>query len=271
MRLDDWIRSATARLQTAGVPEPRLDAQMLVTHALNRDRSWVLAHPESEIPEALEDLLTRREKREPLAYILGWREFYGRRFSVEPGVLVPRQETETLIDSALEGLGGKVLDIGTGTGCIATTIKLERPNWMVAACDISPIAVRLARKNAEALGATIHVTRSDLFEAFGDTKFGIIVSNPPYICAGAVLQAEVGLYEPAEALFAGADGLAIYRRLAVEAKANLMPWGRLILEIGDGMEDLVTPVFVELGWSLTETKPDLAGMPRALTFMLELN
>lgn len=227
----------------------------------------MLAHPEAEVPDEASELLDRRLRREPLALILGRREFYGRPFLVEPGVLVPRQETETLVDAALDGLGGKVLDVGTGTGCLAVSIKLERPNWMVAACDIDPVAVRLARKNAERLGATVHVTRSDLFEAFEGVVFGLIVSNPPYIAENAVLPPEVGVHEPERALFAGPDGLDVYRRLAREAKGRLMPWGRLIVELGDGMSASVTDVFESEGWRTGEVRNDLGGMPRAATFL----
>lgn len=268
MRCDEWISQAAERLERAGVPEPKLDAQLLAAHVLGQSRSWVLAHPEVPI-ERGEELLSRREQREPLAYILGWREFYGRRFIVEPGVLVPRQETETLIDAALNGMGGKVLDIGTGTGCIAATVKLERPTWMVAACDISQTAVKLARRNAEALGAMIHVTKCDLFEGFSETKFGLIVSNPPYIREGVELQAEVGRFEPSKALYGGADGLEVYRRLAHEAADHLMPWGRVIIEIGDGMEADVAGVFESAGWHLAESRKDMGGTVRALTFKLE--
>lgn len=264
----DWMPDAVRRLTEAGVPEPVLDAQLLAAHALGTSRSFVLAHPEAALPSSVSEFLARRERREPLAYITGRREFYGREFAVEPGVLVPRQETECLVEAALDGLGGKVLDIGTGTGCLAVTIKLERPNWMVAAGDVSPVAVRLARRNAEALGATVHVARSDMYEAFADTKFGLVVCNPPYIPRGTELQAEVGLYEPAEALFGGVDGLSFFHRLAVESKGRLMPWGRLIVEIGAGQKDDVVRVFEEEGWVLTATRDDLLGHPRALTFQL---
>ena len=179
---------------------------------------------------------------------------------------MPRQETETIVEAALDGLGGKVLDIGTGSGCLAVTIKLERPNWMVAACDIDPVAVRTARKNAERFGATVHITRSDLFEAFEGVVFGLIVSNPPYIADAEHLPPEVGGYEPPRALFAGSKGLDVYVRLAAEAKAHLMPWGRLIVELGDGMTDAVTDVFLGEGWSLKELRPDLGGTPRSATF-----
>ena len=186
---------------------------------------------------------------------------------VEPGVLVPRQETETLVEAALGGMGGKVLDVGTGTGCLAVTIKLERPNWMVAACDVDATAVRLARRNAERLGATVHVTRSDLFEAFDDVVFGLIVSNPPYVAAGADLPPEVGGHEPPQALYAGPTGLDVYVRLACEAKGRLMPWGRLIVELGDGMEPAVSEVFVSEGWRIGEIRPDLNGTLRAATYL----
>lgn len=238
----------------------------MAAHALGKDRSWILAHPESEVPSGADALLARRAAREPLAYILGQREFYGRMFEVEPGVLIPRQETETLVDVALEGLGGKVLDVGTGTGCLAVTIKLERPQWMVAACDVSQVALHVARRNAERLGATVHVAKSDLFEAFQGVQFGLIVSNPPYIRAAEELQPEVGQFEPSEALYAGPDGLAVYRRLAAEAGPCLTPWGHLVLEIGDGMAAEVTTVFEEQGWTLVEIRNDLGGTPRAAVF-----
>jgi release factor glutamine methyltransferase len=263
IRAVDWVRSAADRLTVAGVPEPLLDAQVLAAHALGKDRSWLLAHPEAEIPASADRLLASRERREPLAYIVGWREFYSHRFDVGPGVLVPRQETETVVEACLDGMGGKVLDVGTGTGCIAVSIKLARPNWMVAACDVSRPAVTLARKNAEKLGATIHVTMCDMFEGFPDTDFGLIVSNPPYVREGTVLQPEVA-NEPPEALFAGPDGLAFYERLAAEAIGHLTPWGRIVVELGDGMAEPVSQVFLRNGWAVVETRPDWGGMPRAL-------
>ena len=262
---------ASKRLREAGVLEPTLDAQMLVAHTLNRTRSQVLAYPEEEVPPEAEPLLKRREQREPLAYILGWREFYGRRFDVEPDILVPRQETETLVDAALKVMGGKVLDIGTGTGCLAITIKLERPNWLVAACDVNPIAVKLARRNAANLDATVHIAKSDLFEAFHDTQFGIILCNPPYVGTDADLPPEVREFESPLALFAGSDGLDFYRRLAQESKPHLTPWGRMIVEIGDNMAESVSQVFRASGWQLTETHLDLSGMARALVFQSALH
>lgn len=265
MNCHDWIQEGRRRLEAAGIEEALLDAQLLVAHSAGQDRSWVLAHPEAGITDTIDLLISRRERREPLSYILGWREFFGRKFFVEPGVLVPRQDSETLVEVALDGLGGKVLDVGTGTGCLAVTIKLERPNWMVAACDVSTASVRLARKNARNQGVNVLVTRSDLFEGFGDTKFGLIVCNPPYVKCGATLQPEIADWEPPEALFAGPDGLDIYCRISHEAKGYLMPWGRLVLEIGDGMAPSVTDLFQTSGWEVLSTHQDLTGTDRALT------
>lgn len=268
MTAQEWVQKAKQKLEKAGVPEFAFDSQMLAAHSVNMPRSWLLAHPEAEISETADQLLERRMAREPLAYILGWREFYGRQFIVEPGVLIPRQETEVLIDIALEGLGGNVLDVGTGSGCIGVTMKLERPNWMVAACDISTKAIRVARANAKKFDATVLVTRSDLFGAFEGTRFGIILSNPPYIDKSATLMPEVALFEPAEALFAEENGFEVYRRIAENAQYYLMPWGRLILELGDNMAEQVSQIFADRDWIIDEIRSDLGGMPRAIVLKL---
>ena len=256
------------RLVEAGIESPGLEADLLAAHALGRERSWVLAHPGALAPKRLEGLLARRLRREPLAYILGWREFYGRRFAVRPGVLIPRQESETLVESALDGMGGNVLDIGTGSGCLAVTLKLERPNWFVAACDVSPTAVLVARENARSLGAIVIIKRGDLFGPFRGTKFGVVVCNPPYVDPLAPLMPEVGEWEPPEALFAEEGGLAMYRRLAQEAPEHMMGWGRLIFELGDGMSGPVRSIFEGQGWELESVRPDLSGAPRAAVFRL---
>lgn len=266
MRIGDWIQQATQQFISVGILDPFLDAQLLAAHSLGKSRSWILANLDSDVGSNATKLLNRRLNREPLSYILGTREFYGRSFRVFPGVLIPRQESETLIDVALAGLGGKVLDVGTGSGCLAITLKLERSNWMVAACDINPVAIHTARQNAEALGATIHCLRSDLFEAFQGIQFGLIVSNPPYIALNTVLQPEIAMFEPHEALFADKKGLAMYERLAVESKPHLMPWGRIIVELGDGMASDVVKIFNANGFQLLELTNDLAGTPRAASF-----
>jgi release factor glutamine methyltransferase len=235
LRLDDWLRNAYSRLEAAGHASFRIEAQVLAAHTMLVDRSFVLTHPEHEVNElALESLLQRREQHEPLAYILGYREFFGRRFSVNPSVLIPRHETEILVEQTLlhtsESLG--VLDIGTGSGCIAITLKLERPSWNIEAVDISEAALQIAERNAEELGVDVIFTRADIFSASQGKKFDLIVSNPPYIGDEEPLPSEVKDFEPTTALFAEEQGLAIYRQIANEYDAYLNPGGKLILEIG---------------------------------------
>ncbi|MCX7800614.1 MAG: peptide chain release factor N(5)-glutamine methyltransferase [Fimbriimonadales bacterium] len=264
MRLDDWLREAVRRLELAGVPEPSTDAQMLAALALGRDRVYVLSHPEQPVPAEAEELLRRREAREPLAYILGWREFYGRRFAVERSVLIPRQETERLIDVCL-GLPlpaeADVLDLGTGSGCIAVTLALERPLWRVLATDLSMEALGVASANAARLGAKVGFRYGDLFEAMRGAAFDLIVSNPPYVREGEPLQPEIARYEPPQALYAGPDGDEAYRRIAAEAGEWLRPDGWLVVELGDAQR--AVEAFERHGWSV-RVENDLAGLPRVL-------
>ncbi len=262
----DWLDQATRRLSDVGVPEPRLDSQVLLAHAMGRDRSWLLAHPEMPVPASVEGLLLRRERREPLAYIVQSREFYGRSFAVGPGVLVPRQESEVLIDLTLGLLskGARLLDVGTGSGCLAVTLKLESPECDVSACDLSIVALDMARVNAERLGANVSFTHSDLFAAYAGMKFDVLLSNPPYVGDSDELPPEVRYFEPAQALFAGKDGLDIYRKIADTAREHLEPRGFVVLEIGDGMGVAVKRVFSS--WCCHATATDLSGRERALVF-----
>ena len=276
-----WAETALAK---AGVPEPRLDAQLLVAHALGRDRSFVLVHADDPFDLALlEPLCERRAAREPLAYILGWREFYGRRFSVTTDVLVPRQETETVVEAALRAIqhvrAPEVLDLGTGSGCIALTIALERPDARVTATDVSGPALEVARRNAEALGPKpqpllaceptrsleVAFVQSDLFAGLKGQRYDLIVSNPPYVATGDDLPPEVSAYEPPTALYAGPDGFEVYRTLAEGAHAFLRPAGALVVEIGDGQSQAVTEIFEESAWHVDEVANDLSSTPRALT------
>lgn len=271
MTIAEWMVHSRQRLALAGVEASLIEAQLLVGHLFLKDRTWVLTNPDETVPVlAAEALLQRRESGEPLAYILGAREFYGRRFSVRPGVLIPRQETETLIETTLSlGLPTKscVLDIGTGSGCIAVTLKLERPQWNVTACDISSSALEIAQQNATNLGASVEIVESDLLGAFRDVQFDLIISNPPYIGVEESIPGEVRNFEPPEALFAGRDGLAIYDRLAAEAGANLKPNGLLVLELGSTQREAVTSVFSEKSWKLMKAADDLLGHSRCLVFM----
>lgn len=265
MTIADFLSSGAIRL--AGVSSsPAIDAQMLAAHVLRADRSYVLAHPETELPElAMEVLLQRRETGEPLAYILGWREFYGRKFTVRPGVLIPRQDTEVVVEACLELRPNlKVLDVGTGSGIIAVTLKLERPDWQVFASDISPDALSVARQNAEEQGAEVAFVESDLFGAFGAETFDLIVSNPPYIGCHEDLPLEVDAYEPHEALYSGETGNELYQRIAEEAPSRLLPGGKLVMELGYQSLPQVAATLSESGWSIESVRRDLSGIDRCI-------
>lgn len=271
VRLDEWVVAAATELESAGIESARLEARLLAGHALGRDRAWTLAHGEAPIDEdALRPLLTRRLSREPLAYIVGYREFFGRRFAVDRRVLIPRPETETVVEAALEAIrkGGhrKVLDLCTGSGCIGITLALDQPGLEVWASDLSAGALEVARSNAEALEAKVRFVESDLFRNLAGERFDLIVSNPPYVRSDAPLAPEVGAWEPAAALFAGENGLEVYARIAQEAPPHLS--GPLILEVGDRQAPAVREVCDGEGWKFVDQKLDLLGHERALTLKL---
>lgn len=246
MLLANWLLTASTRLSEAGIVSAKLEAQVLAAHSMLVDRVWVLTHPEHEVNElALEGLLQRREQGEPLAYILGYREFYSRRFRVDSNVLIPRHETEILIETALklDHRPRRVLDIGTGSGCIAITLKLERPEWDVWATDVSFSALQVARENSEILGADITFRHSDLFEQIHGDPFDLIVSNPPYIGREEPLPSEVKDFEPDSALFAENHGLALYEQMAEHFREHLRPGGSIVLEIGQTQGQQVQALF----------------------------
>lgn len=271
MKLGDWLRQATEELSQAGVDSPRLDAQVLAAHAIGQDRSWVLAHPEEPIvSEHLQGFLSRRKNREPLAYIIGEREFYGRSFFVDPDVLVPRQETEFLVERAklwmIDGEDWSILDVGTGSGCIGITLALECPGCSVTLLDKSANALRVANKNADSLNARVDYVHSDLFRWLPKRRYRMVVSNPPYVAHRDDLPPEVRDFEPADALFAEADGLAMYRRLAAET-FTATRCEVLIVEIGQGQENEVEAIFSEYGWQMADAMCDLSRIVRTLTFI----
>lgn len=274
MKLREWIALAAVQLEHLEILNPKLEAQLLAAKVLDKNRSWVLAHSEEVIsPLEFNLFLRRRLTNEPLAYILESREFYGRIFKVEKGVLIPRQETETLIDAALFNLPINqhvmVLDIGTGSGCIAITLKLERPSLEVLAVDISEEALEIAKENAQTLGAELKFLLSDgLSEIPEEIKFDCIVSNPPYIEEKSVLPTEISLFEPKFALYGGSDGLDFYRRFAMEVKSYLKPEGLFLVEVGDHQAEDVRKIYEEERWKTIQISKDLDGMPRVIVFVL---
>ncbi|MFW5815564.1 MAG: peptide chain release factor N(5)-glutamine methyltransferase [Wenzhouxiangella sp.] len=252
--------------------DSRLDAELLLAHALDKPRAWLYAHAEEAIPQQLHaratDLFERRLAGEPVAYILGLREFYGREFSVGPDVLIPRPETELLVELALERLPAgpcRVLDVGTGSGCIALTLAAERPAWQVTALDRSAAALAVCARNAARLGiARVRCLESDLLSAVAGERFDAIVSNPPYVAASDPHLRRGDLrFEPDLALSAGADGMSVITALIDQAQTALEPGGWLILEHGHEQGPAVAARMREAGLEEPATRQDLAGLDRA--------
>jgi release factor glutamine methyltransferase len=266
------LLEAAQLLREAGVPEARREAGSLLAHLMGKDRTFIISHAEDLLAdehfERFREAVNRRAAGEPLQYITGSQDFFGREFLVSPAVLIPRPETELLVEAALTVLNDEstFCDVGTGSGCIAISLACERPRSRGAAIDISESALELAKQNAEALGVMdrIQFVRSDCFESLPAQTFDIIVSNPPYVSAHVVpgLQREVKDHEPMVALSPGADGLAIIRRLVVDARGFLRKDGFMLLEIGfdqgEAMRELIDPQ----SWALIDIKPDLQGIPR---------
>ncbi len=256
-------------LEDACIAAPRLTAEVLLAHAIRCDRTWLFAHSGDELREVwwihYGRYLHERLNGKPTQYITGRQEFYGREFRVTPDVLIPRPETEHLIEAALECArdAGTIVDIGTGSGAIAVTLALEL-RARVFATDISERAVRVAEGNARRLGAAVRFVLCDLGSAVASGRFDLVVSNPPYVpeAGEESIQREVRAHEPRLALFGGADGLGVYRRLIPEAGRLLKPGGRLIIEIGWSAAEEVKAMLA--GWEGVETRPDLAGIPRVM-------
>ena len=272
--MQDPVAYAQARLKAAGIDSPRFEAQLLAGMVLGISRTAVTAqlHPQLSPSqfEMLRDFITRRENREPLAYIRTTQDFYGREFSVSPEVLIPRPETEMLVDFALERtpdrLPFRFAEVGTGSGCIAISILIERPLSTCIAVDISEEALRIARKNAEKQGVVdrLELKKGDMLKGFAPDSFDLILSNPPYIPTGVIptLQPEVRLFEPKLALDGGEDGLELYRRLTSQAAMVLRPGGWVAVEIGMGQSEEVTSLFASASLRDIETRLDLAGIER---------
>lgn len=266
--VDESLREGAALLAPSATAQR--DAELLLMHALRMTRAELMTHPERELTERqtnhYQAALMRRAHHEPVQHIIGRQEFYGREFIVNRLVLIPRPETEHLVEAVL-GLHPapqRILDIGTGSGILAVTLALELTNAPVTATDISTAALAVAQKNAEQLGVAerIRFVAADLFATLGEERFDCIVSNPPYVGSGEVLEPQVREFEPATALYAGEDGLSVYRRLIPEAREHLNLGGHLLLEIGHGQRDAIASLLTQSGFDEIQFVDDLQGTPR---------
>jgi len=292
------LEEAMARLRAVNVPSHTLAAELLLMHALGRDRTWIYTNPESTLdPSAVEAyfaLIARRAAGEPTQYLTGKQEFWGLEFEVTPAVLIPRPETEHVIEVALERLGARgikidmvtgapspqlrVADVGTGSGCLTVALAHELPHAEITATDISIAALDVARRNAahHAVSDRIHFLHTNLLDACIDESrvtshesrpFDLIVSNPPYVARNesGTLPREVRDHEPHAALFGGPTGVEVYERLIEQAGTLLRPGGILVLEFGYNSADQVRKMFhVQRRWANVSITNDLAGIPRVL-------
>jgi len=244
--------------------EPR-EARLLLSRATGFSEASVLAFPERVLPPEHEhrfmDAAARRRDGEPVAYILGEKEFYGLRLAVNPAVLIPRPETELLVELALQREFSSALDLGTGSGAIALAIKRQRPPARVVAVDASAAALAVAKRNGTALGLEVDWRHGRWFEPVAGERFDLIVANPPYVAAGDPHLADLG-FEPASALVAGADGLEAIRDIAAGARAHLARGAWLLIEHGIGQDAAVRRLLQTSGLEETQTWPDLASIPR---------
>ncbi|WP_310452032.1 peptide chain release factor N(5)-glutamine methyltransferase [Sulfuritalea sp.] len=290
------MTTVAAALVAARAKLPAGEARLLLGHVLQQSAAWLLAHDDQVLDEdellAFASLVARRAGGEPIAYLVGFREFFGREFEVSSAVLIPRPETELLIEIALAKVGAcrpavsthpgfrfaagernsrqaesaaaRILDLGTGSGCIAVTLALEIPQAQLAAVDASAAALLIARKNAERLGAHVRFLQSDWFSALGGERFDLIVANPPYIAAADPHLAAGDLrHEPAAALASGADGLDAIRCILAAAPAHLASGGWLWLEHGYDQAEPVRELLAAAGLADIEQCRDLAGIIRA--------
>jgi len=293
------LQQGVAELERAGVPSHGLAAELLLQHALGRDRTWLYAHPDEEVgageAEQFQRLVSRRAAGTPTQYLTGKQEFWGIEFHVAPGVLIPRPETEHVLEVALErlkpkrqpqksdltlrrerlGRGLRIVDVGTGSGCLAVALAREVPQARVWATDISRAALAIAWRNCVRydLEARIEFIEASLLtpfllggEAENAVPFDLIVSNPPYVSRAdrEQLGREVREHEPEEALFAGETGLEMYRPLIRQAEKVLAPGGAIVLEVGAGQAEEVRALLGE-GWRDISVTKDLAGIPRVIS------
>lgn len=271
MTLKEACLYGEKELEGAGVPEAKLNAWLLLEHVSGCTRSHYLAYPKEELPKKVEqcfrEVLKLRCQRIPLQHITGVQEFMGHTFLVNDKVLIPRQDTELLVEEALKDLkaGMRFLDLCTGSGCILLSLLLGCPGSLGVGSDISLEALKVAERNRELLGQEALLLESDLFEQIEGT-FDVIVSNPPYIRSEEIsnLMEEVRVYEPLTALNGHEDGLYFYRRIAEKSPFHLKPGGRLYLEIGYDQGSSVPELLKEQGFCQVEVIKDLAGLDRVV-------
>lgn len=275
------MTTIAAALAAAREKLPGMEARLLLGHVLQQPPVWLLTHDDEVLDgvavHAFNALVARRHAGEPVAYLLGRREFFGRDFVTAPGVLIPRPETELLVDIALKKLGvgdtateaetarnaPQVLDLGTGTGCIAITLALECPQVRVTAVDASAAALAIAKENAQQLNAKVRFLQGDWYADIKGETFELIVSNPPYIAVADTHLAQGDLrFEPPAALASGADGLDAIRHIIAAAPAYLSPQGQLWLEHGYDQAEAVRALLIAAGFIAIEQHRDLAGIVR---------
>ena len=265
MTTDQWLRNAAVKLQQAGIEFPQMEAREILRHTLGFSKEELVRSSHEMDIDGAEQLLRRRVDGEPLAYVIGSKEFFGRSFLVNRDVLIPRPETEALVELALPAMepGCRCVDVGTGSGCVGLTLAIESPRSQWFCTDVSLPALCVARSNADALGASTALLNCNLLDAFADSSLDMIVSNPPYVAQGdANLDPGVERWEPAEALYAGTDGLDVIRDLIVGAERTLKRGGTLVFEFGMGQAGGVTELLD--GWSPSIHR-DLAGVERVAT------
>lgn len=272
------IREGAQVFHDAGLAEARREAGGLLQHVIGRDRTFVLAHPEQQLSQVqlqtFRELLKRRACGEPLQYLTAHQSFYGLDFEVARGVLIPRPETELLVELALEMIQGtgapSICDVGTGSGCIAITLLHERKDAYAVSIDISAAAIEIAKRNAlrHQVESRLTFVHANCFSSLSPAEFSfdLIVSNPPYLAETdfADLQREVRDHEPLEALAGGQDGLDVVRRLLRESGAFLKPGGHLLIEIGFNQSAAVESFLEKQEWLAKGIRPDLQGIPRVV-------
>jgi release factor glutamine methyltransferase len=280
--IETVLRWATDDFRARGLDSPRLDAELLLGRAISRSRIQLIADAKrvldgSELTR-FRELVKRRRAREPTAYILGEREFYGRPFRVDRRVLIPRPDTETLVEVALDrtrsrSMSMRALDLCTGSGCVAITLARERRTSLFVATDVSGDALDVARDNALRLGAyNVAFRKGDLFAAVDPSmRFDLVTANPPYIAEAEMsgLQPEVRDYEPPGALAGGVDGLAVVRRIAAQSRAHLASAGRLVLEVGFGEAAEAAALLDAAGFEQVEVRRDYGRVERVVSGVLQ--